>query len=213
MVIVAKTTVIDEVNAFLKSLYLSRTGYPGHYKYRYYEPDGVSHSGNGGENKKMNTTVKHDGEYVLTSNGSKDFGEISNEFAKKIGRQAGKIHLRIGWHDESTDKGFGETHIERPKRMKQLNQLGFSNARDFVENVCSGYDTIYSSGMSLMLVKTKDLYTCIVELTPGKESDFYDVKTAFLSSRNNIKNKLSKEKIRLVWRNPTSLDLSKSLTP
>lgn len=64
-----------------------------------------------------------------------------------------------------------------------------------------------------MLVKTKDLYTCIVELTPGKDADFYDVKTAFLSSKNNIKNKLSKEKIRLVWRNPTSLDLSKSLTP
>ena len=65
--------MIDEVNTFLKSFYLSRTGYPGHHKYRYYEPDGVSHVGNGVEYKKMNTTVKHDGEYVLTSNGSRDF--------------------------------------------------------------------------------------------------------------------------------------------
>ena len=161
----------------------------------------------------MNGEVQHDGEYVLTKARGKDFGEISEEFAKKIGRQAGKIRLRTGFHDDTSDKGFGETHIERPKRMKQLNQLGFSNARDFVENICADYGTIYSSGVSLMLVKTKDLYTCIIELTPCDEVDFYDVKTAFLSSKNNIKNKLNKQKIRLVWRNPTSLDLSKPLTP
>ena len=70
-----------------------------------------------------------------------------------------------------------------------------------------------SSAMSLMLVKTKDLYTCIVELTADEAGDFYDVKTAYLSSKNNIRNKLSKQKIRLVWRNPTSLDLSKPLIP
>lgn len=197
----------------MKSLYLSRTGYPGHYKYKYYEPDGISHGGIGGDSKKVSKPVQHEGEYVLTSNGRKEFGEISKEFAKEIGRQAGKIHLRIGWHDDSTDKGEGERHIERPKRMRQLNQLGFSNARDFIENICAGYDAIYSSGMSLMLVKTKDLYTCIVELTPDEKEDFYDVKTAYLSSRNNIRNKLNKQKIRLVWRNPTSLDLSKSLIP
>lgn len=64
-----------------------------------------------------------------------------------------------------------------------------------------------------MLMKTRNLYTCIVELTSGDEGDFYDIKTAYLSSRNNIKNKLSKKKIRLVWRKPTSLDLSKPLIP
>ncbi len=161
----------------------------------------------------MENLVKHDGEYVLTSDGSKDFGEISKDFAKEIGRQAGKIRLRIGWHDDFTDTGFGEKHIERPKRMKQLNQLVFLSARDFVENICTGYDSIYSSGKNLMLMKTRNLYTCIVELTSGDEGDFYDIKTAYLSSRNNIKNKLSKKKIRLVWRKPTSLDLSKPLIP
>ena len=39
--------------------------------------------------------VKYDGEYVLTSKGSRDFGEISQEFSKEIGRQAGKIRLRV----------------------------------------------------------------------------------------------------------------------
>jgi hypothetical protein len=46
--LVAKKSVIAEINAFLKSLYLNRTGYPGHYRYRYYEPDGVSHGGSVG---------------------------------------------------------------------------------------------------------------------------------------------------------------------
>lgn len=64
-----------------------------------------------------------------------------------------------------------------------------------------------------MLVKSKDLFTCIVELTPNKDSDFYDVKTAYVSDKNNIRNKLAKKKIRLVWNSPTSLDLSKSLIP
>ena len=136
--IVIKKSLYEEFKQFLKSQYIRRLGYPGHYKYIYYEPDGVIH-GNGG-NTQMNKPVKHDGEYVLTSNGSKDFGEISKDFGKKIGRQAGKIRLRVGEHDNSTDKGFGELHIERPKRMKQLNQLGFTSARDYVENVCNGYD-------------------------------------------------------------------------
>lgn len=166
-----------------------------------------------GGDSQNTSEVKYKDGYVLTKNGSKDFGEITKDFAKEIKRQAGKIRLQKGWHDELTDEGFGEAHIERPKRMKQLNQVGFNNARDFIENICNGYDAIYSSGKSLMFVKTKDLFTCIAELTPNKEADFYDVKTAYVSSKNNIKNKINKKKIRLVWNSPTSLDLSKSLTP
>lgn len=35
--------------------------------------------------------LQYNGEFVLTKNGSKDFGEISQEIARKIHRQAGKI--------------------------------------------------------------------------------------------------------------------------
>jgi len=45
---------------------------------------------------KKNGPVQHDGEYVLTKDGNKDFGEISPETAGEIQRQAGKIRLRIG---------------------------------------------------------------------------------------------------------------------
>lgn len=36
--------------------------------------------------EKVSTSVRHDDEYVLTSNGSKDFGEITSEIAVLLGR-------------------------------------------------------------------------------------------------------------------------------
>ena len=51
--------------------------------------------------------VRHDGEYVLTKEGNKDFGEISQEIAQKIRRQAGKIRLRIGKQEENGNN-YGE---------------------------------------------------------------------------------------------------------
>ena len=49
--------------------------------------------------------VQHDGEYVLTASGSKDF----------------------------CAENYGEVHIERAGRLKQLQNAGFKNARDFVD--------------------------------------------------------------------------------
>ena len=161
----------------------------------------------GNQNARKNK-VKHDGEYVLTKNGSKDFGEIT----KEIGRQPGKIRLRIGIHDENSDKGEGEAHIERPKRLKQLKMHGFDNARDFVEYTCNNYDEVYSSGMALLLVKKDNGFTCVVQLTPLKNDEFYDVKTVYVMPERTIKNKLAKDKIRLIWQKPNS-PLSKSLSP
>jgi len=57
--------------------------------------------------EKEQIPVQHDGEYVLTSDGSKDFGEISPELAQKIRRQAGKIRLRVGVQEGERDN-FGK---------------------------------------------------------------------------------------------------------
>lgn len=43
----------------------------------------------------MGISVQHEGGYVLTASGSLDFGEITPQIAREIGRQAGKIRLRI----------------------------------------------------------------------------------------------------------------------
>jgi hypothetical protein len=138
--------------------------------------------------------VQHEGEYVLTKDGSKDFGEITAE----TGLQPGKIRLRIGREDE--DKGdYGEKHIERPIRLAQLRQNGYTNARDLVEEVAKGYDSIYpGKGNGLILArrpeeKDKTIY---VELKPVENDQFYDVTSALISKKSYLKNK------RPLWERP-----------
>lgn len=134
--------------------------------------------------------VQHDGEYVLTKKGSRDFGEITSEIANFIKRQAGKIRLRIGIEEKDNKGNFGEKHIERPSRLEQLRAAGFVCARDLVEAVCGDFDEIYENGMDLLLYKYgKNDVMAYVELTPMPDGEFYDVKTALPTRRTFIKNK------------------------
>lgn len=146
----------------------------------------------------MNMCVKHCGDFVLTSNGDIDFGEISPELVKQIRRQAGKIRLRVG-QQNNMQGDFGERHIERPERLSQLKGAGFLNARDFVESICNNFDEIYSSGTRLMLTGVCSGYTCIIELKAVENDEFYDVITAMITRRKSILNKAAKQKIRLLW--------------
>jgi len=136
-------------------------------------------------------SVQHDGEFVLTRDGSKDFGEISPEIAQKIRRQAGKIRLRIG--KQEAEKGnYGEKHIERKERMKELRSNGYENARDFVQDVASGYTAIYGgeSGRLILYKKIdKKGISLFVELTPSQDGDFYDVKTGMITRDTYFVNK------------------------
>lgn len=142
--------------------------------------------------KDKNTPpVQHIGEFVLTRNGSLDFGEIPSEIASVIKRQIGKIRLRIGIQIDNATGNYGERHIERPERMEALKKCGFSNARDFIEDVCGDYDAIYQGkNGSLILVKTnaEKNHIAIVKLIPYEKGDFYDVQTAY-PSRKSGKNK------------------------
>ncbi len=157
------------------------------------------------ENK---STVSHDGEFVLTSKGSKDFGEITPEMSKIMHRQSGKIRLRIGIESE-TDKNhnYGEKHINRALRAKNLADIGFNNARDFVEYISENISYIFENGKSLIAVREKNshLAGAWMELTPSVEGDFYDVKTASPLRSNWYKNKTP------VWINPKLGVLTKSI--
>ena len=134
--------------------------------------------------------LQFDGEFVLTKNGSKDFGEISQEIASEIHRQAGKIRLRRGIEIKGHKGNFGAAHIEREKRLTDLKNVGFENARDFVEYVCMDFDSIYNNGKSLIICKTdKQMSIAYVELTPAPDGDFYDVKTATPIRSDFFKNK------------------------
>lgn len=138
----------------------------------------------------MTEPVQHDGEYVLTSKGIKNFGEITPEISKIIGRQAGKICLRIGQQEGNKDD-YGELHMERRARLKDLQSAGFESARDFTEFVCNDYDAIYPNGMGLIIYKKGKKHNHLyVRLTPCKDGyEFYDVKTGVASNREQMKNK------------------------
>ncbi|MDR2731416.1 MAG: hypothetical protein LBB81_11040 [Treponema sp.] len=135
--------------------------------------------------------VQHEGEYVLTSEGGRDFGKISAETGQEIQRQAGPVRLRIGEQDKKTGKGYGEKHIERSKRIKQLKGIGFNSARDFVQFVAQNYDSIYEAdGGALHIVNHGEHDTLLViKLEPSESGDFYDVKTGFVARKGYIKEK------------------------
>jgi hypothetical protein len=97
--------------------------------------------------------IDHDGEFVLTTDGNKNFGEIPPEIAQKMRRQDGKIRLRSG---EQVGKSgdYGKKHIERKDRMQELKLNGYQNARDLVQDVAQNYDAIYGGkGSRLILYK------------------------------------------------------------
>jgi len=144
--------------------------------------------------------VQYEGEFVLTNEGCKDFGEISHEIAKIIKRQAGKIRLRIGRQERDKDN-FGEKHIERPDRLHQLQKNGYENARDLVQDAANGYTAIYSgkNGRLTLYKKTeKRGIALFVMLMTSSEDDFYDVKTGMITRDTYYKNK------KPLWEKPQS---------
>jgi hypothetical protein len=143
------------------------------------------------EDELKKQPVRYEGEYVLTREGSKDFGEISSEIAAKIRRQAGKIRLRVG---EETKKAgdYGEKHIERPERLKELRSNGYENARDFVQDVAQNYTAIYTGYHGRLILYKKNNKSGIslfVQLIPSSDGDFYDVKTGMVSRDTYFYNK------------------------
>jgi hypothetical protein len=135
--------------------------------------------------------VQHDGEFVLTTSGDKDFGEISPEIAQEIRRQAGKIRLRTG-EQEGVPGDYGEKHMERKDRIQELCSNGYENARDLVQDVAQGYTAIYEgAGGRLVLYKRrqKSGLSLFVELFPASDGDFYDVKTGMVTRDTYYKNK------------------------
>ncbi len=142
------------------------------------------------KDESIDAPVQCDDEYVLTSSGSRDFGEIPDGIARIIGRQAGKIRLRIGYHNDHDDKeNYGAAHIERKGRLRQLLGAGFGNARDFVEFVGRNYNAIYQgAGRSLKIsARGERDFTLFVQLEPRDGGDFYDVRTAMVSRKSYLR--------------------------
>ena len=139
----------------------------------------------------MPNPVQYNGDYVLTSNGNKDFGEITAEIAKIIHRESGKIRLEIGFQKDG--HGYGEKHIERPDRLKQLKNDGFENARDFIEFIAKDYDAIFQGeGNNIVLVKagvSSNIAFLAIKQNETDKEIYWTVESAFISRRDYLKNK------------------------
>ncbi|MBQ3799031.1 MAG: hypothetical protein II837_01935 [Treponema sp.] len=153
------------------------------------------------------TPLQQPGEFVLTAAGLIDFGEISTDIALSIKRQAGKIRLRVGKQVNGEKDNYGERHINRLSRLRQLEQKGYKNAQDAAESICRCFYKIYDNGVGLIL-RTPDnmaAYICIEQ--NGDENDFYDIKT--ISPAND---RFFKRKKRL-WKDHRRSDNEQESTP
>lgn len=113
-------------------------------------------------------------DFVKAPDGRYVFGEITPEIGRMIRRQSAPILLRKGNEQE------GKIHIERPERLKQLQDAGYGSAEELIDSVVTGCDAIYQGqkGNLLLVKKNGRNSVAYIQLTPSVHGDFYDVKTA-----------------------------------
>ena len=117
---------------------------------------------------------KADRVFITSSDGTIDFGKITEDIASEIGHSIAPIRLEIGNGD------YGEIHIEKDK-LSHIQKAGFPDVKSFVEFVGKNFNQIWQQPNGrLMLVKRNgraDL--AVVELQKSEEGDYYGVSTAF----------------------------------
>lgn len=147
-----------------------------------YEPRTTSKSAPVAE---LDTEKYAESNFVKAPNGSIDFGEITQEMAKVMRRQPGKIRLEPG------DSSYGLQHIEE-RHGRQIRGLGFDSVEAFVADAVGHIASIWKPRKTSQMVliqsagKGKAVY---IELKPAESGDFYTVNTAFAVGKHYAENK------------------------
>ena len=120
--------------------------------------------------------------FINAPDGSMDFGAITPEQGKIMGRQAGPIRLQQGVQNPD-GTGWGMEHIEA-RHGEQIRSLGFPDAQSFVYEIINNVETIWKPEHSTQLVLAQSTVRSrivFIELKPGSDAngDFYTVDTAF----------------------------------
>ena len=138
-------------------------------------------------------------EFIIKPDGSKDFGEITEEISKATGGELtpGKIRLRVG----NEKQGL----IHAKKHEEQAKSVGYSSIEDMISDVAKNFDAIYKrvekdgKRTSYSLVKHAEkqedknavipIYFDIVSDSNG----YYIVITAMPKSDKSLKKQTKKE--------------------
>jgi hypothetical protein len=150
-------------------------------------------------------------EFVLTSDGSVNFGEITADMAKVMGRQAGKIRLQQGVQN-SDGTGYGLAHIEA-NHGEQIRGAGYESVEQFVSESIAGMDSVWSPGKTTQLValqSSKKGQAVFIQLQPAVDEvgDYYRINTAFPVS-GGYAQKREKRGWKKLWsRDPVPADAS-----
>ncbi|MEO5361625.1 MAG: hypothetical protein H7843_14470 [Nitrospirota bacterium] len=126
-----------------------------------------------------------DKDFVKASNGTYDFGYITPETGKAIGRQSAPIRLEEG------DENYGKYHIDiadNGKRLEQIRKGGYETTANFIQDVAGNYTEIRKThGSRLMLVKKNGINkVTVIQLSRDADGDFYNVITGGIFSSNYV---------------------------
>lgn len=144
------------------------------------KPEGVPIIKNAGD--------KRDDGFVESPDGTVDFGEITPEIAKHIGREAAKIRIRAGNDAE------GLQHIE-DVHGKDIRALGFADAKQFIHEITQHFTAIYPSdkknSRGLVLVESRrKLKYANIQLEPVGDGSVYEIRNATPGRNDQFKNKV-----------------------
>ena len=136
-------------------------------------------SGTVAEIRQKGIVPTYSGQPVKAPNGTYDFGIITAEIAKQIGKFPAKIRLLRGEHT-GLHKGTGLIHI-RAEHGRQIKAAGFASPEDFVQYVAINYDAVYKAkkGRLALVVEGPPQQIAIIEVRKNKKGGFYSVCTAY----------------------------------
>lgn len=142
-------------------------------------------------------------DFIRAPDGSIDFGEITDEQARVMRRQAGKIRLERGWHDASTHKGSGLVHVEA-RHGKQIRDLGYASVEKFISDAVHQINEVWkpdATAQMVAIVNDRHGRAIFVELQPARDEagDYYTIRSAFPVSQGYAEQKEKSEGWALLW--------------
>lgn len=142
----------------------------------------------------------NENEFIIKSNGSRDFGEITSSISNATGGELtpGKIRLRVG----NEKQGL----IHAKKHEKQAKHIGYNSIEDMIADVAENFDVIYKKDngkgkrATYSLVKLNDdnvkakqnVVPTYFELQ-NEDNGYYIIITAIPKNIGSFKNQIKKE--------------------